>query len=429
MGHPWRLFREGLSFLLVVVMAVARSVRQNGGLVALSGVLAVGLWIFVADTESETREGVLPLDLEVEPVAVPPDVALADKLATVRPRIRVDRDEWEKLTVVDFEVTVDLEGLRVGVHDLPVKVEALTSRGGLRVIDAEPLEIEVRLEPLFSESVPVVVEAEGQPLSGFTMGLPELEEETVLVIGAQERVDTVSRVVASLDVSGRSAPLEQAVRLEPRDQRGFLVQGVTVEPSVIAVTINIEPTLFSRTVVIVAEVQGAPLDGYNLVSVTVSPSTVTIFGLPSLIQEKAGVQTEAVDISGVSSSLVRAVSLELPAGANVSEEVSVIVTVRVEAASGQLVFLVPVMAAGLGEGLSLVGELPSVEVTLSGPLPTLFVVSPGDIVVILELSGLAAGEHTVEVMVTAPAGLAVDSVSREELQVQLEEPEAPQQGP
>jgi YbbR domain-containing protein len=253
------------------------------------------------------------------------------------------------------------------------------------------------------------------------MGLPEPEEETVLVIGPQERVDTVSQVVASLDVSGRSALVEQAVRLEPRDQRGFLVQGVTVEPSVIGVMINIEPTLFSRTVVIVAEVQGAPLDGYNLVAVTVSPSTVTIFGLPSLIQETAVVQTEVVDISGASSSLMRRVSLELPAGASVSEDVSVIVTVRVEAASGQLVFLVPVVAAGLGEGLSLVGELPSVEVTLSGPLPTLFVVSPADIVVILELSGLEAGEHTVEVVVTAPAGLAVDSVSLEDLQVQLEE--------
>jgi YbbR domain-containing protein len=185
MRQLWRIVQEVLLFLPALARPALRSVRQNGGLAVLSVALAFGLWIFVADTQDETREGVLPVDLEVEPVAVPNDIALDEELASVRARITVDRDVWETLTATDFEATVDLQGLKAGVYDLPVTVEALTSRGGLRVIGSEPGEIVVRLEPLYSESMPVVVDVEGQPLAGFTMGLPVPEEEEVLVIGSR----------------------------------------------------------------------------------------------------------------------------------------------------------------------------------------------------------------------------------------------------
>jgi YbbR domain-containing protein len=220
--------------------------------------------------------------------------------------------------------------------------------------------------------------------------------------------------------------VEQAVRLEPRDQRGFLVQGVTVEPSVMGVTISIEPIQFSRTVVIVPDVRGTPLAGHDLVAVTVRPSTVTLLGPRVLIQDTEVVQTEPVDIANASSTIVRAVSLELPSGASVSSEVTVIVTVEVEAASGQRLFLVSVVATGLAEGPSIVGELPAVEVTLSGPLPTLSEVSSEEITASLDLSALEAGSHTVEVTVTPPTGLQVESVSPDEIEVLLGDPGAPQ---
>src|SRR3990170_4684793 len=116
-----RLFQEGGLFLLALVKPAARSVRENVGLAALSVVLAFALWIFVTDTENPTRTGVLPLDLTVEPVNVPADVALADELVTVRVRVRVAEDVWDSLTAADFEATVDLDGLSAGIYDLPVE--------------------------------------------------------------------------------------------------------------------------------------------------------------------------------------------------------------------------------------------------------------------------------------------------------------------
>jgi len=180
-----RLLEEGAAVLLALTRPAARSVRDNVGLAALSIVLAFGLWIFVTDTEDETRIGIPPIDITVEPVNPAADVTVANEISSVRVRLRVDQDVWDSLTPADFKATVSLEGLSVGIYDLPVKVTAQTSRGGLSVIEPVPDTVEVDLEPLFSKSVPVTVQVAGSPPEGYTQGVAEADDETALITGPQ----------------------------------------------------------------------------------------------------------------------------------------------------------------------------------------------------------------------------------------------------
>ena len=88
---------------------------------------------------------------------------------------------------------------------------------------------------------------------------------------------------------------------------------------------------------------------------------------------------------------------------------------------GQQVFAVPVTATGLGDGLSIVGNLPPVQVFLFGPSPDLLRLNPNDISATVDLDGKDAGTHTVKIEVTAPDGLEVRSVSPEEIELTLEQ--------
>ncbi len=420
MERVGRLFQEAALVALTLLRPAARSVRENVGLAALSVVLAFGLWIFVTDTNNETRTGVPAIDLVVEPVNPDADVTVANELAAVRPRVSVSSDVWNSLTAADFKATVDLEGLRVGVYDLPVKVTALTSRGGLRVIGPVPAQIEVDVEPLFSKSVPVEVDIQGEPPAGISLGTAQTEDDTVVVTGPQAKVEQVVQAVAPLDITGRTEPVRQAVRLETRDARGFLVQGVSVEPGVTEVRLGLEQSLFNRTLVVSPDVRGAAAQGYNVVGISVSPTTVTVFGSQEFVQETTVIRTQPVDMAGAKEDVVRSVSLDLPQGASVSGSVNVTVTVNIEAASGQLGFGVPVSTVGMDSGLAVTGGLPTVQVSLLGPLPALLELSPNDIAATLDLSGRGAGSHAVPVTVTPPAGLLVASVSPGEIQVTLE---------
>ncbi len=416
-----RVFQETLQFFAALARPIAGSLSDNRGLAALSVVLAFGLWIFVTDTENPTRTRVLPIDITVQPINVPDDVAIASGIAPVRLRITVADDVFDSLSAGDFEADVDLDGLTVGSYELPVDVRALTGRGGLRIDESLPDTVTVDLAQLTGKSVPVQIDVTGSPAPGFTMNLPILDDDTVLVTGPQEEVDQVSQVTATIDVTARTSSVDQAVRLTPRNDRGFLVQRVNLEPSITGVTIDIEQERFSRSVAVSVVTDGDPAPGYNVVSVSVDPPTVTVRGTQSFITGTDSINTQPVDIGGADETVVRSVSLDIPSGAEVTGGAQVVtVTVTIGPATSEFNFTVPVTAANLGQNVSIVGALPSVVVKLIGPLPILSEVSPADISATVNLDDLGAGTHSVKIEVSQLAGVTVARVTPEEIDVVLE---------
>lgn len=416
-----RVFQETLQLLVSLARPVFNSLSDNRGLAALSVLLAFGLWIFVTDTENPTRTRVLPIDITVQPINVPDDVAIASDIAPVRLRITVADDVFDSLTAGDFEADVDLEGLTVGSYELPANVRALTGRGGLRIDEALPDMVTVDLAQLTGKSVPVQINVTGSPASGFKMSSPVLDDDTVLVTGPQEEVDQVSQVTATIDVTARTSSVDQAVRLTPRNGRGFLVQRVSLEPSIIGVTIDIEQERFSRSVVVSVVTDGVPAVGYNVVSVSVDPPTVTVRGTKSFITGTDSIDTQPVDIDGADETVVRSVSLDIPGGAEVTGGAPVVtVTVTIGPATSEFNFTVPVTVANLDPNMSIVGALPSVAVKLVGPLPILSEVSPADISATINLNDLGAGPHSVKIDIAQLAGVIVARVTPEEVDIVLE---------
>ena len=420
MGRLRQLLSDVPHFLRTLVWPIATSARTNVGLASLSIVMGFALWIFVTDTENPTRSGVLPIELAVESVNVPGDLALSGSPVNVRVRVEVADDVWNTLSLADFKATLDLDGLQAGTYDLPVRVEPLTGRGGLRVTEVIPDTVPVELKSLFSKSVSASVSLEGAPPPGYEASIPELDAETVLVTGTQDRVTLVTQAVASLDLSGRTESLTQAVRLEPRDSRGFLVEGVSLEPSVMNVSVQIEQTQFSRALVISPTVVGTPAAGYDIVSLFADPAVITVFGPQSFVGETATIRTQPIDITGATEDVILTVSLDLPRDVSVSGGTSVTVTVQIEPAQGRQTLGVTAVIVGLDPDLSVSGPLPLVEVVLLGELPDLQGIRPNDIAATINLTGLTEGTHTVSVSVSVPPEAAVASVSPEEVEITLE---------
>lgn len=415
-----RAFQETALVIASLLRTTLDSIRQNGGLAALSVVLAFGLWIFVTDAENPTRTRVVPEEITVEAVNMPADVVLARQLDPVRVRVRVPEDVFGGLTAADFEATVDLDGLGIGVYELPVQARA-PSRGNVRVENVLPEKINVTLVPLVSKSVSIEVDVQGSPPAGYVMRSPQVEDDTALVSGPQEKVGQVAKAVASVNVDARTDPVNQSVRLVARNQSGGLVQGVTLEPGITDVSIDIDREEFSRAVAVSPRTTGAPADGYNVISVSVNPVSVVVTGSKEFIEGAATIPTRSVDISGATDDVVRSVSLDVPSGVSITGGVSVVtVTVKIDPAVGVITFGVPVNATNLGEGISIVGSLPFVQVTLFGPIPRLRSLSPNDIRAVADLNDKGAGVHKLQVKVSAPEGLDVRSVSPPEIEVTLE---------
>ncbi len=421
LGEAQRYYRASL---LLARRALA-SLRENAGLALLSLLLAVLLWAFVGGQqgESATRSGLVPnVDVPVQPVNLPPGLALASELPRVRVRAEASTDVWDNLAPDDFRAFVVLSGLGEGRHQVPVQVEPRTARGGLRVLGAEPSRIEVSLVPLFAKSVPVQVVTEGAPAEGFASGPPQVEPSQVTVLGPQELVANVAKAVARVELTGARADLVRALPLEPQDRLGVLVRGVSLDPSAVNVTVPVTRIETARIVPVSPTVVGSPAPGYNVVGVEVEPPLVSLVGPEQAVSAIAFLSTAPVDIGGARGDVQRMVALDLPAGVTVRGAGQVTVRVRVQPAPAQATYGVPVRAEGLGGGLSASGLPPLVQVTLSGPLPTLQSLDPGSIVARVDLRGLGPGRHQVPVQVSAPADVRVLAVAPAQVEVVVSQP-------
>lgn len=392
-----------------LVYPIYRSLRQNSGLAVLSVVLAFGVWIVVTEAENpETTQVLQNVDIPVEPIDVPSDVAV-DSIdpATVRVRVRVEEDVVDTLTAADFEATVDLQGFAVGDYERPVAVRALTSRGGLRVEEVIPSEVSVSIVALSTVVVDVVIDAQGEPPPGFSLVQVQPEEETVLVSGPASRVNTVTQATATLNIAGRSETFEQSVRLEARDERGLLVTGVSLNPALVAVSVEIAQETFSRPVVVSPIIVGEPADGYRIVSVSVDPPTVTITGPEELIESEESIETEAINIDGQNNDVQRTVSLVAPTEVDVIPEgTRVTVTIEIGPREGDITIRVPLSVENVPSGLTVSGTLPMVEVTLGTEGPGL-VLDPSEVIASVDLEDASAGTVQVNVEVSAPEGFTV----------------------
>lgn len=425
MQNLWLMIRDATVVVVNMLFSIYRSLRENSGLAVLSVVLAFGVWIIVTDAENpETTQVLNNVDIPVEPVNVEGDVAVESiDPATVRVRVRVEEDVLETLTAADFNAVLDLQGFTVGEYTRPVAVEALVGRGGLRIEEVIPPEVDVVIVDLDERQVPVVVDIAGEPPPGFRMAQPEPEVTQVTVAGPQSRTVDVTQATATIDVTSRTDTITQAVRLEPRDARGNLVTGVSVDPALVEVVVEIDQQTFSRPLVVAPDIVGQPAPGYTIESVNVEPRTVTVTGPEEYIESTDLITTESIDISGENSDFVRTVSLVAPIDVDVIPEgTQVTVSIRIRPVDGSISMSVPLQAENVGADLSVVGGLPTIEVVLTGPQPQLLELAVSDVAATVDMSGNGEGTHEADVEIDTPNGIDVESVSPSRVSVTIAGP-------
>lgn len=409
MKNLWAVVRDLGILVANVLFPVFRSLRQHSGLAGLSVVLAFGVWIVVTDAENpETTRVLNNVDIPVEAINVENDVAVESlEPTTVRVRVRVEEDVVESLTPADFAATMDLQGITVGDYERPVIVQALTARGGLRIEEVLPPEVSISIVALQVKGVDVVIDPQGSVPPGFTLIRVEPDEETVTVSGPASKVNAVTQATASLNIDGRTETFDQSVRLEARDSRGLLVTGVSVDPALVEVHVEIEQERFSRPLPINPVTEGTVAEGYQIAGVEVDPAIVTVTGDEAVIERLRQIDTEPIDIDGEANTFTRTVDLEL-AGLEVQGGSSQVnVTITIEPQQGEVSLPVLLTVQNLPSGLTLVGTLPTVEVTLGGDRPDLLELTLSDIVAFVDLDGQAAGSRPYDIEVSAPPGIEV----------------------
>ena len=394
------------------------SLRANIGLGLLSLALAVSVWVFVTGEENPTRTDCFPGDIPVETVNVPEGLAIAGLSdAAVSVRASAPQDICDQLTAGDFRAVVDLAIARARENTVTVRVSS--TRGRVNVVEANPAQVAVTLEPVTTKVVPVTVKLIGTPPLGYGTVPGKTTPEQVEVTGAESLVALVEEGVADVNVQGVRVPLEQTFPLVARDSRGGDIEGVTLNPSTADVVLPIVQREITQAYVVTPQVRGTPADGFDVTSVGVEPAFAVLTGTIEALQSLTLVATDEVDIDGAASDVVRAAKLQLPPGLTAAGGDTVTVRVSISAARGEITLGLTPTVKGLAPGLRADLSTALVEVRVAGEIPVLRALSPATLTAVVDASGLQAGQHDLSVQVTAPPGVQVVGVEPASVTVTL----------
>jgi YbbR domain-containing protein len=227
---------------------------------------------------------------------------------------------------------------------------------------------------------------------------------------------TVARAEVSL--GNAKSQVERNQSVTPLNAEGQVVPRVTASPNIVHVVVPVEQWPGRKEVAVSVDLVGQPAAGYRLSSVRVNPSTVVLLGSADVLTKVPGfVETEPITLTAATGEIQRRVQVIVPQGVTILEGTAVDVTVSITAIEGGTTVEQPLVIQGLGPGLEATVALDTVDVILSGPLPSLEALGPDDVFVLLDLTGLLPGNHIITPRVVVPTGIRAAGVIPETIEV------------
>lgn len=377
--------------------------------------LAVAVWISSVTSADPDETRTLASPVPVEIVGQSSKLILNSGIPKeVEVTLRAPSSVW-KLIDEDPQIVraiLDISGLSSGEHtmDLQIQIDARP----VQIISVSPQTILFTLEPVITQTFELDLSISGEVALGYQIGDTLLEPGEVSVAGAQSKVESVRRARVSVTLNRIRENFDQTLKVELFDESGQKVEGLTISPDTVHVTLPVSQQGGYRDVAVKVTTIGRVASGYRLTDISVSPPVVTIYSSnPDLVNSLPGVlETLPLDLQSAQDDISTRLELNLPAGISVIGEQTVFVQAGVSpiessvTLSGERIEIV-----GLSGNLNAQVSPTSVDIILSGPLPLLESLTKQTVRVTVDLTDFVEGTYQVspkvEVLI---ANLVVESI-------------------
>ena len=373
-----------------------RWIASNIRTLLLALVLGFAVWISAvsaADPDEMRSPIMVPLEIIGQETSL---VITNDIPSTINVTLRAPRSIWEQLTAQQDAVraVLDLTGLSADEHDLPVQI--LISVRPVQIVLVEPATVTVKLEPLAIRTLPIVLSLSGQPAIGYQAGEATIDPGEVILSGPESLVNQAARARVLVRLDGVREGIEQAMKIEILDEQNIPLDGITINPESARANIPVSQQGGFRDVAVKVVVRGQVAAGYRLENISVFPPVVTVFAEdPELVSKLPGVvETQPLELQDAKQDIATRLSLNLPENVTIVGAQTVQVQVAISPIQTSLTLLnQPINLIGLSEGLVAQISPQTVDIIISGPLPVLEVLTPQDITVTVDVTGLDVGTH------------------------------------
>jgi len=274
----------------------------------LALIMAIVLWVYVMNEQNPPVETSMEIPLEVRNLSN--SVVAVYIPDTVRVKVRGPRTLIIGLTQGDIKSYIDLKGLSDGNNTLKVTTSIPAS---VELMEVNPDKINFRLDTIASRQVPIEARIGGTPTDG-SIGKITYGSPTVAIKGPSELLDKVVKSLVDVDISGKTGDFTIMATPIPVDDKGKKVEGLSVHPGEMSVSLSIVPVINKKVVDVKPNVVGTLAKGIVLNQISLKPEVVEISGDKKLIETTDFIYTEPIAITGIDKDMTLDVKLQIKEG-------------------------------------------------------------------------------------------------------------------
>jgi YbbR domain-containing protein len=192
---------------------VWRRAIKNLPLRLLSLGIAAGLWFFV---NAGLRSAFVEINVPITYRRLPAGLVIVNHPADwAKVQINGTRTLLSLLNPERLTVRLDLTGLGPGQASYKINPSMFVVPRGTTVTSVSPSEVILDVDRVVQRDIPVHVDVDGKPASGYEVSGAEAKPATVMAIGPSRYVNTLAQIATEpLDVSGANIDIERRVDLE-----------------------------------------------------------------------------------------------------------------------------------------------------------------------------------------------------------------------
>jgi YbbR domain-containing protein len=302
----------------------------------------------------------------------------------------------------NYEAFVDLTDYKEGTHQVPVQHRNIPDQ---LTVKTDPEKVTITIEEKVSRLVPVdiqVINDSKLPL-GYAYEAPSVNPKSITVTGAKSQVNKIALIKGYVNIAFAKKTIDTSVPLFIYDAQGNEMKDIDIYPAVIDVKVAI--TSPNKSVPIKVDPISSLPNKLSVVSITVEPNTVQLYGQQEDIDKYEFIEGLNLDLSKIDRTTTIPMDIPKPSGITEVRPSKVNVTVKVAPEVKKSFSDVSIKVKGLSLGLTATFVTPSdgtFDIDLLGAKAVLENITGSDFETYVDLSHLPIGEHNVNVQFSGP---------------------------
>ena len=298
-------------------------VQKNLPAKIIALLVAIVLWFFVMSDQNPSMDSSFSIPVDI--VNAPDGYKISRNVDTVTLKVRGARSLFATTSASDLKAYVDLKGITEGRH--AVKIQSVLPPG-FELLETSPETISFSIDKIIQKQIPVELAVTGAPETGATVGKVLPSVQSVTIEGPSSVIDTVTRVMANVNVAGNRSDFSVTVPLTAVNADGKEVESVKIMPQSVDVAVTIVKGL-AKKIVGVKPVLGSDLQpNYVLNGMKFDPVKIEITGDQKLLDPINFIETEKISLADIIKPVKKNAKLVLPAGITVTND-TITVTIDV----------------------------------------------------------------------------------------------------